>query len=63
MRRIKFSLTLCKKLRQKPNNRNFNTASLNLDLGYVPENYKYSSARFYETGIKNFEFLTHFNDF
>jgi len=28
----------------------------------VPENYKYSSARFYETGMDNWGFLTHYND-
>ena len=28
----------------------------------VPENYKYSSARFYEIGIDNWGFLTHYKD-
>ena len=27
-----------------------------------PEDYQYSSARFYETGIDNWGFLTHFQD-
>jgi len=41
----------------------FNLCQPNGNLADVPENYKYSSAIFYETGIKNFDFLTHFNDF
>lgn len=28
----------------------------------LPEEYKYSSAQFYETGIDNWGFLTHYND-
>lgn len=28
----------------------------------LPEEYKYSSASFYETGIKNWNFLTHYYD-
>ena len=31
-------------------------------LSERPEDYKYSSARFYETGIDNWGFLTHYND-
>ena len=31
-------------------------------LSVVPEAYKYSSAKFYETGIDDFGFLTHFRD-
>ncbi len=31
-------------------------------LSVTPEEYKYSSARFYETGIDDFGFLTHFRD-
>ncbi|MBS1525632.1 MAG: hypothetical protein JST19_08280 [Bacteroidetes bacterium] len=29
-------------------------------LADLPENYKYSSARFYERGIDEFEILTHY---
>jgi len=49
--------------RQKLNYTHFNPCQPHWNLADVPENYKYSSARFYETGIKNFDFLTHFNDF
>ena len=31
-------------------------------LSERPEDYKYSSARFYETGIDDWGFLTHYND-
>ena len=40
----------------------FNPCQPHWHLVDVPENYKYSSARFYETGVKDFAFLTHFND-
>ncbi len=49
--------------RQKLNYTHFNPCQPHWNLADVPENYKYSSARFYETGIKNFAFLTHFNNF
>ena len=49
--------------RQKLNYTHFNPCQLHWNLADVPENYGYSSAKFYETGIRNFTFLTHFNDF
>ena len=48
--------------RKKLNYTNLIPASNIGNLTIVPENYKYSSACFYKTGIKNFDFLTHFND-
>jgi REP element-mobilizing transposase RayT len=48
--------------RQKLNYTHFNPCQPHWNLADLPENYKYSSAKFYETGIKDFEFLTHFND-
>ena len=47
---------------QKFNYTYFNPCQPHWNLSDVPENYKYSSARFYETGIKDFSFLTHFNE-
>jgi len=48
--------------RQKLSYIHFNPCQPHWNLTAVPENYKYSSAKFYETGIKEFNFLTHFND-
>jgi len=48
--------------RQKLNYTHFNPCQPHWNLADVPENYKYSSASFYETGIKDFPFLAHFND-
>ena len=31
-------------------------------LALLPEDYKYSSARFYETGVNDFSFLTHYDE-
>jgi putative transposase len=28
----------------------------------LPEEYKYSTARFYETGINNWDFITHYTE-
>ena len=49
--------------RQKFNYTHFNPCQPHWNLVDKPENYKYSSARFYETGVKDFAFLTHFNEF
>ena len=49
--------------RQKLNYTHFNPCQPHWNLADVPENYRYSSAKFYETGIKEFSFLTHFNNF
>jgi putative transposase len=49
--------------RQKLNYIHFNPCQPHWNLAEAPENYKYSSAKFYETGIRDFEFVTHFNDF
>jgi putative transposase len=48
--------------RQKLNYIHFNPYQPHWNLARSPEQYKWSSANFYETGIKNFNFLTHFND-
>jgi REP element-mobilizing transposase RayT len=50
-------------LQQKLNYTHFNPCQQHWNLADIPENYKYSSAKFYETGVKDFSFLTHFNDF
>ena len=50
-------------LQQKLNYAHFNPCQQHWNLADIPENYKYSSAKFYETGVKDFSFLTHFNDF
>jgi REP element-mobilizing transposase RayT len=47
---------------QKLNYTHFNPCQPHWNLSDLPENYKYSSAGFYETGVKNFSFLTHFNE-
>ena len=47
---------------QKLNYTHFNPCQPHWGLADKPEDYKYSSAKFYETGIKDFDFLTHFND-
>ncbi len=47
---------------QKFNYTHFNPCQPQWELTDKPENYKYSSARFYETGVKDFVFLTHFNE-
>jgi hypothetical protein len=31
-----------------------------METGHYPENYKYSSAKFYETEIDDFKLLTHY---
>jgi len=48
---------------QKFNYTHFNPCQPHWNLAEKPEDYKYSSSRFYETGIKEFTFLTHFNEF
>jgi hypothetical protein len=48
---------------QKFNYTHFNPCQPHWNLAEKPGDYKYSSARFYETGIKEFTFLTHFNEF
>ena len=48
--------------RQKLNYIHFNPCQQHWNLATSPEEYKWSSARFYETGIKNFSWLSHFND-
>jgi hypothetical protein len=50
-------------LQQKLNYTHFNPCQQHWNLADIPENYKYSSAKFYETGVKDFSFLTHLNDF
>ena len=47
--------------RQKLNYTHFTPCQPHWNLADVPEDYKYSSARFYETGIKKLGFITHFN--
>ena len=42
---------------EKSNYIHFNPCQPHWNLTDVPENYKYSSAKFYETGIKNYAFL------
>ena len=46
--------------RQKFNYIHFNPGQPNWNLAATPEMYKWSSASFYENGIKDFSFLTHF---
>jgi REP element-mobilizing transposase RayT len=46
--------------RQKFNNIHFNPCQPHWNLAATPENYNWSSANFYEKGIKNFTFLTDF---
>ncbi len=46
---------------QKFNYIHFNPCQPHWNLAALPENYKYSSANFYETGSKDFGWLTHFN--
>jgi len=48
--------------RQKLNYIHFNPCQPHWNLAGVPEEYKWSSANFYETGLKEFSWLTHFND-
>ena len=48
---------------QKLNYIHFNPCQPHWNLATSPEEYKWSSARFYETGIKDFDWLTHFNDY
>ncbi|KAA9038535.1 transposase [Ginsengibacter hankyongi] len=48
--------------RQKLNYIHFNPCQQHWNLAASPEEYKWSSARFYETGIKNFSWLSHFNE-
>ncbi len=47
---------------QKLNYIHYNPCQSHWNLAATPEAYKWSSARFYETGIKDFDWLTHFND-
>jgi len=47
---------------QKLNYIHFNPCQPHWNLASSPEKYKWSSASFYETGVKNFDCLTHFND-
>src|SRR5688572_2567471 len=48
--------------RQKLNYIHFNPCQPQWNLASSPEKYKWSSAKFYETGVKNFDWLKHFND-
>ena len=53
---------------QKLNYIHFNPCQPHWNLAASPEEYKWSSARFYETGIKHpipmgFDWLTHFNNY
>ena len=48
--------------RQKLNYIHFNPCQPHWNLARTPEEYKWSSANFYETGTKEFSWLTHFND-
>ena len=48
--------------RQKLNYIHFNPCQPHWNLAASPEKYKWSSANFYETGVKEFKFLRHFND-
>jgi putative transposase len=48
--------------RQKLNYIHFNPCQPHWNLVSSPEKYKWSSANFYETGVKEFKFLEHFND-
>ncbi len=47
---------------QKLNYIHFNSCQPHWNLAASPEEYKWSSARFDETGIKDFHWLTHFID-
>ena len=47
---------------QKLNYIHFNPCQPHWNLAGSPEKYKWSSASFYETGVKNFDCLMHFND-
>lgn len=47
---------------QKMNYTHFNPCQSHWNLADRSEHYTYSSAKFYETGVKNFAFLTHFNE-
>ncbi len=48
---------------QKLNYIHFNPCQPHWNLAASPEEYKWSSARFYETGINDFDWLTHFNEY
>ncbi len=48
--------------RQKLNYVHFNPCQPHWNLATTPEQYKWSSANFYETGIKDFSWITHFNE-
>ena len=48
--------------RQKLNYIHFNPCQPHWNLASSPEKYKWSSASFYETGVKNFDCLMHFNN-
>jgi len=50
------------KLEQKLNYLHNNPLHERWNLAERPENYKWSSGKFYETGIDNFGFLTHYMD-
>ena len=47
---------------QKLNYIHNNPVQLKWRLAKLPEEYKFSSAKFYETGIDDFNFLTHFRE-
>ena len=47
---------------QKLNYIHNNPVQLKWRLATFPEEYKFSSAKFYETGIDDFNFLTHFRE-
>ncbi len=48
---------------QKLNYIHYNPLQQKWKLADLPAEYKYSSARFYETGMKEFDFLYHYMDF
>ena len=48
--------------RQKLNYIHFNPCQPHWNLAISPEEYKWSSVNFYEKGVKDFIWLTHFND-
>jgi putative transposase len=51
------------KFEQKLNYIHFNPLQERWNLAVRPENYKWSSASFYETGVDPFGFLTHYTDY
>jgi len=51
-----------KKLEQKLDYIHYNPLQEHWNLAAMPENYYWSSAKFYEEGIDDFKFLTHYKD-